>query len=117
MGINEEGKRRDRIEIVAEILRLAQNDVKKTRIMYRGNLSYAAVNEYLEFMLKRGLLDKFEKEKTGSHDLYRCAKKGQIFLEHYNQINEMFNVPDSGMENFVKPKPPYVTPQSASRNH
>ena len=49
--------RRDQIDILAEIIRVAKNGASKTRIMYKVNLSFAVVNKYLEYMLSSELLD------------------------------------------------------------
>ena len=49
-------KRRDRLFIMAEILEIARNGCLKTQIMYRANLSFAQLNEYLGFLLEVELL-------------------------------------------------------------
>src|SRR4030066_1551597 len=52
-------RRRDKICIMAEVLEIAREGTLKTQIMYRANLSFAQLNEYLKFMLKIQLLNKF----------------------------------------------------------
>jgi len=49
-------ERRDRIHIMAEIMEVAKGSQLKTRIMYRANLSFSQVNEYLSFLTEMGFL-------------------------------------------------------------
>src|SRR5512136_1574964 len=53
-------KRRDKLRIIAEILEIAKNGTLKTQIMYKANLSFAQLNEYLKFMLKIRLMEKVD---------------------------------------------------------
>ena len=48
--------RRDRLKIMAEIMEVAKEKQLKTRIMYRVNLSFSQVNDYLTFLIERGFL-------------------------------------------------------------
>jgi len=52
-------KRRDKLSIIAEVLEIAKDGALKTQIMYRANLSFAQLNDYVKFMLKTGLINKF----------------------------------------------------------
>src|SRR5512137_2511913 len=51
-------KRRDKLCIIAEVLEIAKEGTLKTQIMYKANLSFAQLNDYLKFMLKIELLQK-----------------------------------------------------------
>ncbi|MBS7621480.1 hypothetical protein KEJ32_05145, partial [Candidatus Bathyarchaeota archaeon] len=63
-GANPTQKRRDKLYIIAEILDIAKDGVLKTQIMYRANLSFTQLNDYLEFMLKVNLIDRIvERDK------------------------------------------------------
>ena len=48
-------KRRDHLDIIAEMLEVARDGALKTKIMYEANLSFAQLNEYLSFLLEIGL--------------------------------------------------------------
>lgn len=79
-------KRRDKLFIIAEILEIAKEGTLKTQIMYRANLSFTQLNDYLRFMLKIDLLAKVlqnDKEK------YKSTDKGQDFLQRYHEITEL----------------------------
>jgi predicted transcriptional regulator len=79
-------KRRDKLYIMAEILETAKDSVLKTQIMYRDNLSFTQLNDYLRFMLKIGLIDKVP---IDGREVYKASDKGLDFLERYRQITEL----------------------------
>ena len=79
-------KRRDRLYIVAEILATAKEGRLKTQIMYRANLSFSQLNEYLSFLLKRALL----KPKTqNGKTIYKTTAKGFKYLQNYEKISNL----------------------------
>jgi predicted transcriptional regulator len=78
-----ERKRRNRLYIIAEILTIAKEGSLKTQIMYRANLSFAQLNEYLTFLTNMHLL-KIHSE-NGKH-IYRTTTKGNKYLEKYKDI-------------------------------
>lgn len=50
------GEKRSSLEILREIMKLASQGQKKTRIMYGANLSYDMLNKYLDFLLVKGFV-------------------------------------------------------------
>ena len=79
-----ENKRRDRLYIIAEILTIAKEFCLKTQIMYRANLSFAQLNEYLSFLTYNNLLNvKNENKKF----VYKTSVKGEKYLEKYKDIS------------------------------
>jgi predicted transcriptional regulator len=80
------GKRRDKLYIIAEILKIAKEGTLKTQIMYRANLSFTQMNDYLKFMLKIDFLSKIlENDK----ETYKATAKGMVFLQRYGEITEL----------------------------
>jgi predicted transcriptional regulator len=76
-------KRRDKLVIMSEILQIARTGALKTQIMYRANLSFAQLNEYLNFLTTVKLLRKFSaKEK----ETYVATEKGMDFLKKQQEI-------------------------------
>ena len=75
-------KRRSELEITAEMLDCAIKGEKKTRLMYRANLSFDALNEYLASMTSKGLLI-FDSENS----LYTTTPKGKKFLDNYKTLS------------------------------
>jgi predicted transcriptional regulator len=76
-------KRRDRLYIIAEILEIAKGGSLKTQIMYRANLSFAQLNEYLSFLIKMKLL---EIKNENNKNTYRTTDKGEKYLEKYEDL-------------------------------
>jgi len=76
-------KRRGRLHIIAEILAVAKNGSLKTWIMYRANLSFAQLNEYLNFLLKMGLL---KVNTENGKRVYKTTAKGLKYLKKYEEI-------------------------------
>ena len=80
------GKKRDKYQIIYEICDLVKDGINKTKIMYRANLSFRQLNEYLNLMLKTNL---FEKSTESEKEIYKLTEKGLEFIERYKEINEI----------------------------
>jgi len=81
-----ERKRRNRLYIMAEILTIAKEGSLKTQIMYRANLSFAQLNEYLSFLTKMYLL---EIQNENGKKVYRTTAKGSKYLEKYKDVTNL----------------------------
>lgn len=90
---NDTSKRRDKLGIIAEILEISKEGTLKTQIMYRANLSFAQLNEYLKFMLKTGLLKKF---RINGKDVYSATEKGIVFLQRHFELTELLTEEENG---------------------
>ena len=93
-------KRRDRLYIIAEILGVARDGSLKTQIMYRANLSFAQLSEYLSFLLRIKLL---KVNEDNGRTVYKTTTKGVKFLQRYEEITNLLNNED---ENSVKVNSP-----------
>jgi predicted transcriptional regulator len=71
---------RRRFEIIADILRVAGQGSKKTRIMYFANLSYVLLKKYLDETLRVGLL-RFDGEG------YAVTEQGRTFLDRFSEFS------------------------------
>lgn len=81
-------KRRDQLYIIAEILAIAKKGVLKTQIMYRANLSFTQLNDYLGLLLEMGLIEAINK---GEKIHYRTTEKGLHFIQDYKKITSLLN--------------------------
>ena len=104
-GSNPSSKRRDKLYIIAEILEIAKGGVLKTQIMYRANLSFTQLNDYLGFMLKNALL---EKVLLNDKEVYKVTKKGVNFLQSYREITELLKTEGDDYKNNVKIPPTHL---------
>jgi predicted transcriptional regulator len=95
-------KRRDKLCIIAEILEIAKEGTLKTQIMYKANLSFAQLNDYLKFMLKIKLLQKlFDQGK----DIYISTEKGLDFLQRQCELTELLKTEEEKPRNGAKIPP------------
>jgi len=79
-------KRRDRSGIMAEILEVARDGALKTQIMYKANLSFAQLNEYLSLLSDLNLL---KAVNTSKRTIYKTTEKGLRYLQSYREIRKM----------------------------
>jgi predicted transcriptional regulator len=84
-----ENKRRDRLYIISEILTIAKEGRLKTQIMYRANLSFSQLNEYLLFLTK---IDLLRVQKESRKSIYKTTKKGDRYLEKYDDIANLLRI-------------------------
>ena len=81
-------KRRDKLGIIAEILEIAKGGTLKTQIMYKANLSFAQLNEYIDYMLKTSLLEKLDVNRK---EVYVATDKGIDFIQKHAELSIMLN--------------------------
>jgi len=82
-NLEKERKRRNRLYIIAEIMTIAKGGCLKTQIMYRANLSFAQLNEYLSFLIK---MDFLKVKNENRRNTYRTTAKGEKYLEKYKDL-------------------------------
>jgi predicted transcriptional regulator len=79
-------KRRDKLEIVAEILKAARDGARKTRIMYRVGLGTVQLASYLSFLIGSGLL---ETSKKNEKLIYKTTAKGNRYVMEHEEIKHL----------------------------
>lgn len=68
---------------MAEILEITLEGALKTHIMYRANLSYRDLIEWIPLLCDLGLLEAIGE---GKHKTYKTTKKGLRYLQSYTEI-------------------------------
>jgi len=76
--------KRDRVEIIADILGLCSEPKTKTHVMYGTNLSWKMLQHYLSELQSRKLLEKQSKSKT-----YVTTTRGLDFLKKWKELKEL----------------------------
>jgi len=74
---------RGTIDIIADILSLCSSWNKKTKVMYKANLSHQMLKFYLWHLVELGLLEESADTK------FRTTDKGQEFLSHYKNMAKL----------------------------
>lgn len=80
--------RRDRLGILAEIIETAKTKQGKTKIMYKVNLSFSQVNEYLAFLAEMGFI-KVQKENGRKN--YETTSKGYSYVDNYEEMSQLLS--------------------------
>ena len=84
-------RKRTRLEVIKDILEVikAKNGkIKPTHILYKSNLSYQMMEDYLKELIDKDLI-KEQKAKQGR--TYVLTDKGFSFLAEYNKIQAFTN--------------------------
>jgi predicted transcriptional regulator len=76
-------KKRDSMDISADILRLATRGAIKTRIVYGANLNFKIVEGYLSRLTNLGLI-----ENRDSRRRYQTTEKGLSFIQRYEELSK-----------------------------
>ncbi|MGD0424414.1 MAG: winged helix-turn-helix domain-containing protein [Candidatus Bathyarchaeia archaeon] len=84
---------RDRIEITANILEIAKDGSRKTRIMYLGNLSFDLVQKYLSQLEQLNLVE--VKNAPGGERMYHITPKGEHFLSDFRELQKHSEIAES----------------------
>jgi predicted transcriptional regulator len=87
--VNEnKSKRRDKLVIMAEIIGIAKNGTSKTHIMFKANLSFSQLNQYLTILSLSNLI---EKSSTNGREIYKSTQKGLQLMEKQYEIINLIN--------------------------
>ncbi|MGH9993296.1 MAG: winged helix-turn-helix domain-containing protein [Nitrososphaera sp.] len=73
---NKQTEKRDKLDIMIQLLQIAREPIKKTRIMQVGYLNFYQVTKYLDYLMSAGLLESISKPYPG----FRTTEKGRMFL-------------------------------------
>lgn len=77
-------KRRNEMDIIADVLKVARGGARKTRIVYGANLNFKIVKRYLSGLLERRLL-------VCRDEIYGTTEAGLVFLERYYDLTSVLN--------------------------
>ena len=73
-------KRRDRHDIVVDILKTARGGIKRTNLMHRAKLSHAQLKLYLYVLNENGLLE-------SNDGVVKTTSKGTQFVKIFESLN------------------------------
>jgi len=83
-------RRRDRHDIVAEILKTAREGRIKTHIMYKAKLSYSQINTYLKLLVEKGFLENHTvRRRKQTMTVYRTTNKGILYIDNIEAVNNL----------------------------
>ena len=76
---------------MAEIIEIARGGTLKTQIMYKANLSFTQLNDYLSFMLNNNLITQ---TSHYGKEVYSVTEKGHDFLQKHNELIRLLKTRD-----------------------
>ncbi|MEM2760946.1 MAG: winged helix-turn-helix domain-containing protein [Nitrososphaerales archaeon] len=68
--------RRDKLTIMAQILKNVDEPIKKTRLLYRVGMNFQELDRYLHLLIRTGMVSVIG-DRTKA---YKITEKGQYFL-------------------------------------
>jgi len=72
------------VDMMRTIKREGSNGVGPTKILYGANLSHDRLTEYLEELMKKGLI--LENDIDENRRVYALTEKGREFLQEFKKI-------------------------------
>ena len=78
------------LEIIEYILVTCKSGALKTHIMYKCNLNSQQIQQYLQFLLNCGLLERQTESAESKRGIYKTTGRGKKYMDAYNQIADIF---------------------------
>ncbi|MDQ1278810.1 MAG: 45 protein [Thermoproteota archaeon] len=88
--MSESNRKRNDVEISAEILKVARNEVRKSHLVYRTNLNFKLIDKYLEILNKNDLIKGPSDKKT-----FKTTEKGLKYLSHVEGFQQYMTKSDN----------------------
>ena len=95
--------RRSKLEMYIDILKvLAQRGpLKLTHVMYKANVNCKVLKEYLEFLIKQGLIE--ERTVGKSRIVYADTQQGITVLKYFKELNKALPILEEDARNLPIP--------------
>lgn len=93
--------RRSKLEMYVDILSVLahRGPLKLTHIMYKANVNCSVLGEYLEFLLKKGLVE--ERKVKKNRTVYAVTQNGISVLKAFREIKQALPI----VEEDARPTP------------
>lgn len=75
------------------MLEIAKEGILKTQIMYKANLSFTQLNDYLKFALDNDLISQTNIE---GKEVYVVTEKGLDFVQRHNELTKLLKTCSDG---------------------
>jgi len=84
------GRKRNKLEIIHDILQIIRQKsgrIKPTHILYKSNLSYTMMGDYLQELMSKGFIKEIL-DNNGKSRTYAITPKGDGYLQQYRLVRE-----------------------------
>ena len=80
--------KRSKLEMYVDILKVLalRGPLKLTHIMYKANVNCSVLSEYLEFLLKQGLVE--ERHVKKNRIVYAVTQQGLTVLKSFRELTQ-----------------------------
>src|SRR5579863_199232 len=94
--------RRSKLEVFMDIMKVVaeEQEMKRTRIMYKANLAWTVLNEALDSMEKKGIL---LRKDTPSCVMLPPTADGLDLLRRFREVESVFMEPIPSAEGLIYP--------------
>jgi len=82
-------RKRSDVDVMASVLKEAHEGARKTRIMYRCNLSHTQLQVYLKLLLGMGFLVSHSEKDSSELGFFKTTAKGLKFLDAYRALKAL----------------------------
>jgi len=82
-------QQRSRIDIIACILENSNRGARKTKLIYKCNLSFSQFNLYKNCLVKAGLINVLT--QNDGTEIFETTEKGKEFLKDYRRIKDVLD--------------------------
>lgn len=91
--------RRSKLELHVAILNVLANQgpLKQTHLMYKANVNFSILNEYIDFLIKQGLVEKHivKKERI----VYSVTQRGRTVLNYFRELTQVLPITETKKQN------------------
>ena len=81
-------ERRNRLDVLYQILLLCKEPQQKTQIMFKCNLSYKLLCKYMNFLVNSNLLKILNE---GDKKYYQTTEHGEEFISEYEKLKNILD--------------------------
>ena len=80
--------KRSKLEMYVDILKVLalRGPLKLTHIMYKANVNCSVLSEYLDFLLKQGLVE--ERHVKTNRNVYAVTQQGLTVLKSFRELTQ-----------------------------
>ena len=95
--------RRSKLEMYVDILQvLAQKGpLKLTHVMYKANVNCSVLKEYLDFLLKQGLVE--ERTIRKQRIVYAVTQRGITVLKYFKELKQVLPIVEEARNQTAMP--------------
>ena len=81
-------KRRSEIQIIEEILDISKKGARKTELLYKGNMSFLQLNNYLSYLIEKDIISEDIVSISNGYKskMYTTTEKGKDLLEDITKV-------------------------------